>query len=168
MIRLRNAIQKYHNLAQTIWPELICWPVPVFTTDLTGTVAAYAYYFDNRIQINWPLYRENKLEFDELVGHEVCHLVNYQLNGFKILSRDHGPEWKDIMRRMGLPPDRHHHLDVRYVKRPYTSRHYEYGCHCSDVKLLLSACAHRKKKQLACPACKNPTKFTGVTLSFRG
>ena len=70
------------------------------------------------VQLNHILLEDNPIEMlNQVITHEIAHLVAAQVfeaNGVAIAG--HGPEWKEIMRRLGKPPDRYHKFDVTRAK----------------------------------------------------
>lgn len=80
---------------------------PTLSFDLRGTTAGQAFPGKHHIRLNGQLLNENVEEFiEQTVGHEWAHLVAIHLHGPKI--RAHGPEWKNVMVKMGLDPARCH------------------------------------------------------------
>jgi SprT protein len=81
------------------------------------------------IWFNPTLLRENPVAFlARTPGHEVIHFANHMFNGPDVTA--HGPEWKRMMREMGLPDTRCHSYDTSHVptkvfKRPSGSRIYQ-------------------------------------------
>ena len=87
------------------------FPAPRVTFDLRGRTAGTAQYSTNHIRFNDVLLRENEDAFvARTVPHEVAHLLAGQIYGRGI--RPHGPEWKNVMRRLGLVPSRCHTYDT--------------------------------------------------------
>jgi SprT protein len=72
------------------------------------TTAGTAYYKANTIHLNKKLFTENINTFNQTIGHEVAHLINYEVYG----KRGHGPTWKNVMIMMGLEPRRCHSYKV--------------------------------------------------------
>jgi len=65
------------------------------------------------IEFNPTLLRENPEEFlARTPGHEVVHFANWMVNPG---SDAHGPEWKAMMRKLGLPDTRCHSYDTSNV-----------------------------------------------------
>lgn len=97
---------------------------PTLSFDLRGTTAGQAFPAKHHIRLNGQLLNENVEEFiEQTVGHEWAHLAAIHLHGPKI--RAHGPEWKNVMVKMGLDPARCHTYKtqkVRTVKAKPTQR----------------------------------------------
>lgn len=84
---------------------------PKVTFDLRGKTAGAANYAANHIRLNDVLLRENQETFiNRTVPHEVAHLLAFALYGSRISA--HGPEWKNVMRRLGETPSRCHTYDT--------------------------------------------------------
>ncbi len=71
------------------------------------TTAGWCYHERRIVELSAELMEHNLSEFGRvIIPHELAHQVDwdvYQRSG-------HGPTWKGIMVRMGLPPDRCHNL----------------------------------------------------------
>jgi predicted SprT family Zn-dependent metalloprotease len=89
-------------------------PYPKVLFSLKGTTAGRAFYHEHTIKFNPTLLRENPDTFlEQTTGHEVSHLVAFRLNNEKI--DPHGREWRVVMLKMGLPPNRCHNYDTSRV-----------------------------------------------------
>lgn len=100
---------------------------PRITYDLTGRTSAKASQ-DGVIRVNLQLLRENVDHFlHQTIGHEFAHLVQYHLYPW---SKAHGPEWKSIMHRLGLPATRCHNYKttVARVRKRKQPIHVQCGC----------------------------------------
>jgi predicted SprT family Zn-dependent metalloprotease len=89
------------------------------------TTAGKAYYNLNMIKLNKTLFLENKDKFNQTIGHEIAHLLNYEIYG----HTGHNGSWKAIMILLGLKPNRCHEYKVE--KRRHKPKGYAY-CHCRD------------------------------------
>lgn len=66
------------------------------------------------IEFNPTLLRENPEAFlNRTPGHEVVHFAAHAMHGPDIDA--HGPEWKIMMRKLGLPDTRCHNYDTSNV-----------------------------------------------------
>ena len=67
----------------------------------------------NTMNLNMPLYRENPDHIlNKTIPHETGHLVVHQVFRHILASiKPHGPEWHEIMRRLGKVPAKYHELD---------------------------------------------------------
>ena len=45
-----------------------------------------------------------------IVPHEVCHQVDYDLNGWYDRKPHHGKPWQNLMVQYGLPPEPYHSM----------------------------------------------------------
>lgn len=61
-----------------------------------------------RIYLNPRLLDRYPRELVPTLVHELCHVVAG-------LDAGHGPRWKNLMERLGYPPDTYHDLDVEDV-----------------------------------------------------
>ncbi len=106
----------------------------------------------------------NEEQRKELIIHETCHLVNYEINK-DIEHYSHGKEWQDLMRRCGYyNPQRCHTIPVIRNKK----RYFLYTCGCENgryvhkIKVrthnLIQKCKHGER--LVCNVCKKDCVFT--------
>ncbi len=72
--------------------------------------------------------------------HEVAHHVVAQLHGH-CGARPHGPEWRAVMRRFGLQPERCHDYDLSGLQ-VHRHRRFHYRCDCGTHAL--SATRHNR------------------------
>jgi SprT protein len=134
--------------------------MPTISFDLTGTFAGYAYFSRWHIRLNHILLQENIEKFESsTLPHELAHLINRYLYGKKV--KPHGPEWKAVMRRLGLEPERCHSYDVDNSRT--TTKVYGYVCSCCQNGWLTSR-QHKKERRgvlYFCNSCKGPMRFKG-------
>lgn len=91
------------------------------------TVAGLAYQDEQRIVLNEDLFLANKQAFfDEIIGHEVCHIIQHILHPNEKLH--HGKRWKELMTMLGLKPAVYHQLDVSAVD----NKVFRYVCNCDN------------------------------------
>lgn len=94
--------------------------------------------------------------FPATVAHEVAHSIVYRRFGLKSV-RPHGPEWRDVMKTLGFPPDVTHRTPLTGRR----SRLYLYRCACQEHRLgprrhsLLQKGSHRYR----CSCCGTPLSF---------
>ena len=87
---------------------------------LKSGVAGKAKLGQNVIEFNPTLLRENPDAFlARTPGHEVVHFANWMVHPN---SDAHGPEWKAMMRKLGLPDTRCHSYDTSNVPTRIGSR----------------------------------------------
>jgi predicted SprT family Zn-dependent metalloprotease len=124
MRKLSAKVEDLYAQSLKIWPQLRSWDKPTIGGALEDTRAGLALYFENKIQFNLIYYQAYGARFlEETPGHEIAHLINYQLNGLSVLekptgkSNHHGKEWKEIMWRLGLIPRALHCYDMSMIKK---------------------------------------------------
>jgi SprT protein len=80
---------------------------------LKSRTAGRAKLCEGVITFNPTLLRENPANFmAQTPGHEVVHFANWLVHP---MATAHGPEWKAMMMRVGLPPRRCHSYDTDNV-----------------------------------------------------
>lgn len=99
-------------------------------------------FVDNKIILN-PLYLDGykKELLWEVLRHEAIHCIAHQLYG----KLDHGPEWKALMRAIGLTPIVQYDFPLK-----------DTNCwHCNCREFAVSARLHNKMKKGERRLCKN-------------
>lgn len=107
------------------------WPPPRLRFDLRGQCAGQALPATWTLRLNRALLLAHEGHFLAVtVPHEVAHLVAYALHGPRI--RPHGPEWRELMQQLGLPPKVCHDYPVKPARR---ARQWTYRCACQEHRL---------------------------------
>lgn len=106
------------------------FPRPEVNFKLRGRSAGTAHLQSNKLRFNAVLFTENQQAFfDEVLPHEICHLLCYQLYG---RVRPHGKEWQQLMLKLfNVVPKTTHNFDVVSVQ----AQSFNYQCHCGIVPL---------------------------------
>ena len=106
------------------------FPRPEINFKLRGKSAGTAHLQLNKLRFNPILLEENLQEFiQQVVPHEICHLLAYQLYG---RVKPHGKEWQALMVNLyGLIPSTTHSLNTDSV----ASKTFDYQCRCGVVAL---------------------------------
>jgi SprT protein len=105
------------------------------------------------LRFNPVLLNDNVSAFlEQVVPHEVCHLLVYRLFG-KV--RPHGKEWQNLMRELfDVQGQTYHQMDVTKVK----GKSFHYQCKCGPIELSIRR--HNKvlkgKQIYVCRKCRNP------------
>ncbi len=129
---------------------------PEISFKLRGKSAGTAYLQTNKIRFNAQMLEVNEQAFiDEVVAHEICHLLCYQLFG---RVKPHGKEWRSLMISLyQLPPKTTHNFEVVNKARA----EFDYQCRCGVIKL--SVIRHnkvtRKQAQYRCRRCLSTLKL---------
>lgn len=127
---------------------------PSVSFALRGKSAGTAHLQQNRLRFNPVLLKENPQAFlDEVVPHEIAHLLCFLLYGAGKAVKPHGKEWQAIMIQVfGLPPKTTHSFDISSVK----GRTFKYQCLCGPIELSIRR--HNKvqqgQSQYLCRHCK--------------
>lgn len=124
------------------------FPRPKIGFGIRGRVAGRAFYYQNKIELNFALLLQEKENFiSRTPGHEAAHLIAFQLYGGGI--KPHGIEWKSVMRVIGQDPSRCHNFEVK--------TNYIYICKCQ--KYYFSVRRHRSflsgKMHYSCKNCNS-------------
>ncbi|NBB95892.1 MAG: hypothetical protein GVY16_09165 [Planctomycetes bacterium] len=101
-----------------------------------------------RVELNPHLLRDNPAELVPTLAHELAHLVVHRRHGTRVAP--HGPQFRRLMRRLGLSSRATHALDVERVRRRRKSK-YLYLHRCSDCGY--SFVARRARRNCYCKAC---------------
>jgi SprT protein len=157
----KQAFMRMHQLCikyKIVHPQL-CFK-------MKGTSAGDA--LDDRIRLNPILFRENVDEtLQQTLPHELCHVWKDQL---KLPGSSHGKEWQNLMRRMGVKPDRCHNMDVTRA-RVRINRIHLYGCGCPKAGHV-TARRHRQiqdtelYRPVSCLRCGKPVQYLGIEKSL--
>ena len=104
--------------------------LPEISFNQRGKIAGCARLQTNELRFNPVLLCDNVDAFiEEVVPHEVCHLLVYKLFG-KV--RPHGNEWQSLMFKLfGLKGQTYHQMDVTKVK----GKSFNYQCECGPIEL---------------------------------
>ena len=120
---LQHAAQRCANVYAQIANEMFFGcniTIPVLVDyrlcETAPKTAGMAIGLDN-IAINMIIYSDNPEEIlNQVVQHEVAHLVIHQVLKDVQGIHGHGPEWRHVMKRLGKSPDRYHKMDVTKAK----------------------------------------------------
>lgn len=106
------------------------FPRPITQFTLRGKSAGTAHLQQNRLRFNPVLLRENSQAFiTEVVPHEVCHLLCFQLFG---KTKPHGKEWQSLMLQVfKVNPNTTHNFNTTSV----VGKEIEYRCACGPIRL---------------------------------
>ena len=128
---------------------------PEINFNQRGKIAGCARLQTNELRFNSILLCDNIDTFlEEVVPHEVCHLLAYTLFG-KV--RPHGDEWQSLMLKLfDLKGQTYHQMDVSKVK----GKSFNYQCECGPIELGIRR--HNKvvkgKQTYICRKCRSPLK----------
>lgn len=99
-----------------------CARVPKIVWANYPSTAGKAYFRENEIRLSRVLLDTHARVYDTVL-HEYAHLVVFQQHGRK--AKPHGPEWKLVMRQLGVEPRVTHDYPV---ERRSLSRQHAYRC----------------------------------------
>ncbi|MGF1701560.1 SprT family zinc-dependent metalloprotease [Photobacterium makurazakiensis] len=130
--------------------------MPTVSFKQRGKIAGSARLQGWEVRFNPVLLTENPHAFlNEVVPHEVAHLVAFKLFG---RVRPHGKEWKIIMADVfGVPPRTTHSFDVSSVQ----GNTYTYRCQCSEHQLTIRRHNKIQRGQATyqCRQCEQPLTY---------
>ncbi|MCF2950059.1 SprT family zinc-dependent metalloprotease [Paraglaciecola aquimarina] len=133
---------------------------PKISFNQRGKIAGCARLQTNELRFNPVLLKDNhQLFLDEVVPHEVCHLIAFSMFG-KV--RPHGKEWKSLMKVLfDLDGQTYHKMDVKKV----AGKQFVYQCECGPVELSIRR--HNKVKrgeqQYTCRRCQSILTQTNIS-----
>ncbi|WOT05595.1 SprT family zinc-dependent metalloprotease [Shewanella youngdeokensis] len=121
-------VERCYQMAETKMARP--FPRPEINFKLRGKSAGTAHLQLNKLRFNPLLLADNHQAFiDDVVPHEICHLLSFQLYG---RVKPHGAEWQYLMRHLyGCQPRTTHSFNVQAVQ----GKTFEYHCGCSIVNL---------------------------------
>ncbi|MFZ4835589.1 SprT family zinc-dependent metalloprotease [Rouxiella sp. Mn2063] len=148
---LREKLQLANQALGTDYPE------PDVSYQQRGTTAGTAWLQDWKIRLNPVLLQENQQQFiDEVVPHELAHLLVYRRFGRK--AAPHGKEWQWMMEQvLGVSASRTHQFEISSVQ----SKTYPYLCGCGDHQLTIRRHNRvlRKEAEYRCRRCGEILRF---------
>lgn len=128
---------------------------PCYNFKQRGRTAGTAYLQRNEMRFNTYMLQQDADKFiDQVVPHELAHIVVYQVFGAKV--RPHGKEWIAVMEHLfNVEANRTHDFDV-----PKPRNLFLYQCTCQVHEFT----AHRhgravKGMQYLCRNCRSPLNF---------
>jgi len=154
--RAHDAIEFWENKAKTVF-GVVLNPKIVIINEVSP-VAGRAHGSD-KIELNYPYLESNTEVFlKSTIPHEIAHCIQHIIKPYA--KQSHGPEWKNIMRCLGLVPTSCHSYDTLNILR--TKKPYIYQCACRKVGL--SAIRHKRSKRgkYTCSICKKELEFIGM------
>lgn len=154
-IQVLERIETCYQTAEMTLKRAFPRPITQFT--LRGKSAGTAHLQQNRLRFNPVLLRENSEAFlTEVVPHEICHLLCFQLFG---KTKPHGKEWQSLMlTAFKVNPKTTHNFNTTSV----ASKEVEYRCACGPIRLSIRR--HNKvlrgESRYICKRCK--THLTAI------
>ncbi|WP_407331372.1 SprT family zinc-dependent metalloprotease [Enterovibrio sp. 27052020O] len=135
------------------------FPLPDVLFNQRGKTAGTARLQTWQLRFNPVLLRENSQAFfEEVVPHEVSHLVVYAKFG---RVKPHGKEWQAVMQQVfGVAPKTTHSFDVSSVQ----GKTFTYQCGCDQISLSIRRHnkVQRQQVQYFCRRCKQRLAWSQV------
>lgn len=158
--RVENKVLETYLCAQKLFRTN--FELPQVTFDVTNRVAGLAYRQVNRLDFNPILLAENGDNFiNRTVPHECAHAFAFVL--YPMAKRYHGPEWKYIMRALGLEPSTCHSFSIENTTTRIHPRNYVYICACRKhfvTSNIHTKCSNGQVRR--CIICKRTIAFLCV------
>ena len=127
-----------------------------------GRTAGWAHGGKHLLKFHEVLAKQNSKDFDDVVIHEVGHLVTrrlYDVNGIR--TKSHGPEFKRVTRALGGSANRTHSMDTTGLGRKITRHEVKCSCRTHMVTTrILNTLSTRW-----CRACKGKLTPTGKVVT---
>ena len=164
--KLINANHYYIDLARTRFDahnelSIRYLKLPIIEHTIKGKKAGVAYLQEWKVNYNLEILIANEEDFlKQTVGHEIAHLVAFQLFG----SRGHDKAWKYVMRQLGLEPNRCHSYDLSVIT---VKKHKKviYKCNCKEHEIGLvrhKNLQENKNRYFTCYLCKGKLIYKEV------
>lgn len=135
-------------------------PAPSVSFYDRGAAAGIAYPVANRLAFNEVLAKQNPAVFDDVVTHEVGHLVTKAI--FPKAKQAHGPEFKMVTRALGGSGTTYHNFDVSSVVNRKTKTRYAAKCNCKTHYITKNAMENVNR--FVCTNCKSQLLLTGEVI----
>ena len=144
-------------------------PSPMVDIKRLGTTEGRA-HADLKLEINPDYFSKYKEEMiRQIIPHEVCHNAAYHIYTRlqRVRIKGHGREWANLMRMVGLQPDRCHNFDVSEAKLRQTKK-YTTICDGCGAKYNIGAARYNKMGEAArkyngnlyrCSRCKTSLPY---------
>ena len=123
----KKLLQTLNVQASTIWdslcemyPDLAKFDCPQIR--LNGRfwrTAGQCHQEENLIELGVKFFQTQQnyvTMFNVILPHEIIHQADYNLFGLSEKICGHGEKWREIMVNYGLPPEKHHSMDIKNVK----------------------------------------------------
>ncbi|WP_028765624.1 SprT family zinc-dependent metalloprotease [Shewanella fidelis] len=126
--QIAQQVERCYQIAESTLKR--SFPRPEISFALRGKSAGTAHLQLNKLRFNATLLKNNHQAFiDEVVPHEICHLLAAQLFG---RVKPHGREWQSLMQQVfKLQPRTTHSFDTSAV----AGKTFDYYCLCGPIKL---------------------------------
>ena len=153
--KVEKRIDEVLATALRSYPKLDTFKRPTVDYLCRGRTAGTANYRNSHISLNSVLLNENIEHFiHQTVGHELAHLIAHHV--YPYLRKAHGPEWKQVMRFIGLSADRCHEYNVENATVKQKTK-FQYKCGCRN-DIVFSIVRHNKvrtgKAKYTCRLCR--------------
>jgi len=125
---IATQVEHCYQVAEATLGQL--FPRPEINFKLRGKSAGTAHLQLNKLRFNPLLLQDNQQAFiDDVVPHEICHLLSFQLYG---RVKPHGVQWQHLMRQLyHRQPRTTHSFNTQSVE----GKTFEYWCGCGSVNL---------------------------------
>ena len=138
-----KVVEVQAKLAKAGYPKI---PIEVLVRDLGPRIAGRALYNNRTIIISEAYFKQfPDTMLNETVPHEVCH--QYVAIYFPYAKQAHGPEFRALMRTLGLQGSTYHNMQLKGVKiRRNAVKRYVYLSEITKAQVLLTSQQHTKQQ----------------------
>ncbi|RKS84601.1 SprT protein [Orbus hercynius] len=146
-----SCLRQYLLIASRFFNTIFAEPQIIYRNK--GSIAGSALLQQWQIQLNLAMLLDNHSQFiDEVVPHELAHLIVYQKFGH---VKPHGKEWQSVMTEVFKLAARRTHT----FRLPESTIRQQYHYYCQCKNHLLTAIRHNKirhhQAQYYCKNCRS-------------
>ena len=100
-----------------MYPDLTKFDCPkIVLNGRFWRTAGQCHQEENFIELGFKFFQDQKnyaTMLNVILPHEIIHQADYNLFGLSEKNCGHGEKWREIMVNYGLPPEKHHTMDIK-------------------------------------------------------
>lgn len=115
LAEIQALAEKYWDIYCETFPKLVRFDCPEIrlSNRLTRT-AGRCHSDENFTVLGYKFIQQfEQTMLGIILPHELAHQIDYNLNGWHDRKLHHGPQWCDIMVKIGQKPDPYHSMELR-------------------------------------------------------